>query len=160
MGRAELTNPRRRLPDLSLPAAPEGNLQPVRAPGRRAPVLVLLHGSTCAACRDYVDLLASAHAALQEWGGSVGVLLPEPISDANQFHEQRRLPFPVLADPEQRLVRASQVAPPALVIADQWGEIHHVTVAGPEHAWPSPAEVTEWLRFLAMQCPECEGEAL
>lgn len=160
MGRAELTNPQRRLPDLSLASVPEGVLQPVRPRGRRAPVVVLVHGSGCAPCRAYLDLLAAANASLQEWDGCVRVVLPGSVEATRPLHAERQLPFAMLADPEQRLARACRVAPPAVVIADQWGEIHSCTSAGPEHEWPAPAEVVEWLRYLAIQCPECEGEAL
>lgn len=159
MGRAELTNPQHRIPDLLLPSVPGGQLQPIRPPGRRAPVLVLVHGANCSACCAYVDLLASEHATLQEWDGSVRVVVPEPTAAAPKLHLQPPSSFAVLADPEQRLARAAHVAPPAVVIADQWGEIHYAVLVGPGHAWPTPAQVAEWLRFLAIRCPECEGEA-
>lgn len=160
MGRAELTNPQHRLPALSLVRVPEGVLQPVRLPGRRAPVVVLLHGSGCAPCRAYVALLASVSPSLQEWDGYVRLVLPESLEDARRFHAREPLPFAVLADPEQRLAGACRAAPPAVVIADQWGEVHSCACAGPAHAWPAPSEVVAWLRFLAVRCPECEGEAL
>jgi hypothetical protein len=47
-----------------------------------------------------------------------------------------------------------------VLIADQWGELRYVSPDGGGHPFPTPEEVTGWLRFLATQCPECEGEAL
>lgn len=60
----------------------------------------------------------------------------------------------------QPLSGALRLDPPALAIADQWGEVHAGVAAGAEHRWLAVAEVADWLRYLAMQCPECEGEAL
>lgn len=158
--RTELTNPRKRLPDPRLFTVPGGELRPVRAPGRRAPVLVLLHGPKCAACRAWADALASASSALEEWDGAVRLVLPASADVASRFAETCTAPFPVVADPEQRVARGAGVRPPAVVIADPWGEIHLAASAGPGHGWPTTEEIVEWLRFLAIQCPECEGEAL
>ena len=48
---------------------------------------------------------------------------------------------------------------PGLVVADRWGEIHHVTHAARVEDLASPDELVEWLRYLQSRCPECEGEA-
>ena len=45
-------------------------------------------------------------------------------------------------------------------VADPWGEVRMRHAAGAAHDLPSPAELVDWARFVAMQCPECEGEAL
>ena len=51
------------------------------------------------------------------------------------------------------------VPTPGLVVADRWGEIHHVTHAARVEDLPGPHELLEWLRYLQSRCPECEGEA-
>ena len=48
---------------------------------------------------------------------------------------------------------------PAVAVIDQWGDITDVHAAGPDHAFAAVSEVVSWARFLAVQCPECEGEA-
>ena len=48
---------------------------------------------------------------------------------------------------------------PAVVVADRWGEIHHVAHAARIEDLTPPAELVEWCRFVQRQCPECEGEA-
>jgi hypothetical protein len=48
---------------------------------------------------------------------------------------------------------------PAVVVADRWGEIHHVTNTPRVEDLPTPQELVEWLRYIRCQCPECEGEA-
>ena len=66
----------------------------------------------------------------------------------------------MLSDTGARLESGYGLAGGSLVIADQWGEIFHVEAGGPAvHPFPAPAEVAEWLRFVTIQCPECQGEA-
>ncbi|HEX5474510.1 MAG TPA: hypothetical protein VFX12_07620 [Vicinamibacterales bacterium] len=48
--------------------------------------------------------------------------------------------------------------PNAVLIADRWGEIHHVADGLPLDRLPDPASLVEWLRFVQVQCPECQGE--
>ena len=51
------------------------------------------------------------------------------------------------------------VPAPGVVVADRWGEIHHVTNAARVEDLPSFNELVDWLRYVQSQCPECEGEA-
>ena len=51
------------------------------------------------------------------------------------------------------------VPPPAVVIADRWGEIVHVARASHAGELPLPRELGEWVDYVQRQCPECEGEA-
>jgi len=43
----------------------------------------------------------------------------------------------------------------AILIADRWGQIYHGARGSNIASLPEPAELTEWFRFLSMQCPEC-----
>ena len=43
----------------------------------------------------------------------------------------------------------------ALVVADRWGIVYHVARANGPEALPDMAELREWAKFLATQCPEC-----
>jgi hypothetical protein len=47
---------------------------------------------------------------------------------------------------------------PGVVVADRWGEVYHVKEADRASALPAPDEVSEWLRFVRNECPECQGE--
>lgn len=102
----------------------------LRAPGRNATVLLTLHDQACKACSNYVALLEKHADEMSEWDGRV------------------------------KSARDVATENPAVTIADQWGEIAVTESAGEGHTFIEPAEVVEWLRFLAMKCPECEGEAL
>ena len=47
---------------------------------------------------------------------------------------------------------------PGVVVADQWGEVHYVAAADSAAALPSAGELAEWLHYVRIQCPECQGE--
>ena len=48
---------------------------------------------------------------------------------------------------------------PAVLIADRWGEIYLVAHAATVSELPDAAEIFECLRYVAHECPECQGEA-
>lgn len=48
---------------------------------------------------------------------------------------------------------------PGAIVADRWGEIVHVAPAADVWSLPSAENLAEWVAYLRIQCPECEGEA-
>jgi peroxiredoxin len=159
MDRSELMYPEKRLPAISLNAVPSGEHQPLRPPGRRASVVALAHGAECEACLAYLGLLAGRAAEIEEWNGRLIAVTEQP------WEEARALPAPLgehvllLSDPYRQVARACGVSVPALLVADRWGALYLAHPAGAEHRWPPPEEVLSALKYLAIQCPECEGEA-
>ncbi|MGH9456388.1 MAG: hypothetical protein ACRD2J_01960 [Thermoanaerobaculia bacterium] len=109
--------------------------EPLRAAGGKRPVLVFLHGPECEACRAYAARLDPGRFATE--GGALRII----------------------EDDDRRLARDTRVEPPAVVVADEWGEIHSRSPAGEAHDFPAPEALLEWLEYLAVRCPECEGEA-
>lgn len=149
-----------RLPDLSLPAVADGTAVSFRARGRHGTVLVLLHSASCRGCLEYLDRLAASHELLKEWDGRVLAIVGAEIAEAKGIGNAHDLPFPLLADPERIAARRCGVGGGSVLIADQWGELFLVEPGEEgEHAYPDPEEIVEWLRFVAIQCPECQGEA-
>jgi hypothetical protein len=57
----------------------------------------------------------------------------------------------VTSDPVEGMPR------PGALAADRWGEI--VFVAPIDPAAVDVEDLAEWVRFVQLQCPECEGEA-
>ena len=51
------------------------------------------------------------------------------------------------------------VRPPAVAIADRWGEVHFAVETDTVKELPDVEELVEWLRYVQYQCPECQGEA-
>jgi peroxiredoxin len=150
----------RRLPDVKLPAAPGGSPTPLRPPGRISPVLVLADDAECDACRAWLHRLAAAADDIGEWDGRVVVVVPASPARAIGVADDAAKHFTILADLDRTLAARLGISAPAVIIADQYGEIHHASQAGDAHDFPEPAAVVGWLRYLAVQCPECQGEAL
>ncbi len=44
---------------------------------------------------------------------------------------------------------------PGVLVADRWGEVQHVAPLGEL----DQADLAEWVCFVLIQCPECQGEA-
>jgi len=159
MDRSALVNPERRLPVVALPAVPGGEKEPLRPPGRRASVVALVHGGECEACRAYLEALASRAEEVREWEGRMTAVTEEAWGEAALLPAPLLEQIRLLADPGHQVAGACGVVIPALLIADRWGAIYLAHEAGAEHRWPTPEEVVSALRYLAIQCPECEGEA-
>ena len=50
------------------------------------------------------------------------------------------------------------VPSPGVVVADRWGEVYYVQAADWASQLPAADELLEWLRYVQIQCPECQGE--
>ena len=148
-----------RLPDLEFAAA-DRVATSLRVRGRFGAVVVLVHDAACEACKRYLAELAAADAQHREWDGRVVALVPAEPEQVAEYRTEAGLPYSVLPDPKRRAWAVLGLAGAAVLIADQWGELRYVSPGGAGHSFPAAEEVTEWLRFLAIQCPECEGEAL
>ena len=48
---------------------------------------------------------------------------------------------------------------PSVLVADRWGEVYDARSGDCAAAYPEPDEILEWLQFIAVECPECQGEA-
>ena len=68
----------------------------------------------------------------------------------------------VLQEGDARLVITADPIPgmpaPGVLVADQWGEIYLVEGADRAAQLPPPDDLADWLRYVQMQCPECQGE--
>ena len=148
------------LPHLSLPAAPDGAPTAIRSRGRDGAVVVAVHSAECARCRAYLTSLADARDDLADWDGRVVVLLPDSLEAAESLREELNLPFSVLADEDGAAADALGIGGGGVIVADQWGEVFHVYETNQaDHELPKTDELVEWMRFIAIQCPECQGEA-
>ena len=146
-----------RLPDLSLPSASGDGTVPLKPGGRRNPVIVAVHAGRCEHCRAYLRQLGESIADLREGDAHLVAITGDARDEAASASH---LPFPVVVDPERTFAARTGLDGAAVVIADQWGEVAHVADAGAGHELPSAREVAEWVQYLAIRCPECEGEAL
>lgn len=151
--KSQLTNRRNSVADLSL----ESDAGAFSFGRRRGSIiLVLFHTETCAACREYLDKLSQENAELAEWDAVVAMVTPVAKADAAIEPTQAR----VLYDPGQSVAKVAGIDAPGVVIVDQWSDITDIYAAGKNHEFPAVADVIASVRYLATQCPECEGETL
>lgn len=138
-----------RVPPVGLKPAGGGGevgLRPLRGPR----VVVALHRPDCDECVGYAREIASIRDEVASWGGDIVVVAGESIPDTSVLHG---LEVAVLEDPEA-IVADGRLT---VTIVDEWGEVY--VASGPErtHGGIARDEVVEWVKFIAIQCPECEG---
>jgi peroxiredoxin len=124
---------------------------------RRNVVLVLHHGNTCPSCRAFLVSLGERLASYAEAESVVLGISVDGREATGELTRALRLPFDLLSDPSALVAAREQLDIPALVIADRFGEVWAAWRAGERHAFPSSAEVGEWLQFVELQCRECEA---
>lgn len=156
MARSTLTNPSRRLPHISLPPADGGKDVPVIW-RRTGPILLFLHAEECAPCREYAASVAEELVPIQEWDGRPLIVVAGGTEAAAHYPIDSGIP--VLYDSANRLGEKLGVSAPAVVVADQWGEVYESHPAGEGHDFLAPDELVGWAQTIATKCPECEGEA-
>jgi hypothetical protein len=143
------------IPSLRLPRLAGGEPLELRS-GRGPRIFLVLHAGYCARCADYLEEAAAIAPQLADWGARLIAIVsdqaaPDPAPQA------RGGPRVILvADPEAAFAKRLNLEGAAIVVTDEWGEIFYAAATGEEHALPVPAELVEWVRFLSIQCPECE----
>ncbi len=140
------------LPYLSLAAAPDGHAVQLRSSGRHATTVVRIHSANCESCRRYLAELARGIDDFTWWGGRIIVLIPGSFAEALALERELNLPFIVASEPDELPALIDDDA--GMVIADRYGHVYFVGNAGEGHAFPPPAEIEEWFKFLGTQCPE------
>jgi hypothetical protein len=51
------------------------------------------------------------------------------------------------------------IPPPSVVVADRWGEVAFIASTRATADLPKVDDLIEWLHFVPIRCPECEGES-
>jgi hypothetical protein len=148
--RSQLTDRQRHLPDVDLVSNTGADEQLLRH--GRAMLLVVRHEAGCHSCIDYVRSLAEAKEELNSWDMDVAVISSHPVAAENTFR--------YFVDAEHRLAGAMGIEPPFVMVVDQWGDVKELYEAGDSHNFPNADAFIAWARYLATQCPECEGESL
>ncbi len=88
-------------------------------------------------------------------GPHIFVVIHGPDCEACAHYVQSLKTSDGLGDWGARVTVVTGAAAPGLIITDEWGEIFFEK-RNAQHEMPSPAEVEEWIRFVAIQCEECE----
>lgn len=143
-----------RLPSVTLRSLRSGVEVSLRS-GRGPVALATVHGPDCPGCLRFVEALAGVAETVKQWGGRIIVAVPVASAGDDETLVERAGPaIQVVADPDRRVASGVNAQ---VVLADEWGEVYFAEDAGSEHPTVSAAEVLEWVRFIVIQCPECEG---
>lgn len=99
------------------------------------------------------------YASIWQRKNLVLVRLPDPMTgDAEEYAAQLTARLPEITGQDAECVITRDEVPgmpaPGALVADRWGEVHFVQAGR-----PPVAELIEWLQYLQVKCPECEGES-
>jgi len=132
-------------------------------------VLVFYRGSWCGACQDWLLDLKKDIPQFTALHGALAAVSVDRVADSATFNAQWRFPFPLLSDPQHRLIDAygflnpkaghqgEDISRVAVVIIDPQGVIRYLH-SGKE-AWDHPKndEVLYWLKGLESGTPVPTG---
>ena len=148
---------------LRRPDGAEFSIGPLR--GRRQVALFLAHGADCLPCFGYARQLARQSEALAEADATPVIVVSGDADDAaSEWRPHVAAQAELVADPDGSLKRAVAAATgvpvgAALVLVlDRYLAPRAVSAAPEAGGLTAPSEVTEWHRFVALDCPECSGE--
>jgi hypothetical protein len=139
----ESKTPLERLPRLQL-TGPSGTLR-LHAPELGAPVVLLVRNESLERARPYIRALAESVRELHDWDG-------RPLLITERDTGVTGLPAAVAT---RAVWDELSIEDSALIIADRWGVVYFMQETTTFDDLPSADEVVVWVRYLAMQCPEC-----
>ena len=90
------------------------------------------------------------------------VLLPKSSSDAGYISDLRAYESEFRSLDTECVIARDEVPwlrGPAVLLADRWGEVIHITAASESARSPAAYDLLPWLQYIENRCPECEGEA-
>src|SRR5690606_20123855 len=109
-----------------------------------------VHEPDCDECIAYAREIVAARVSIESWGADIVILSPLRIEHDTVLAE---LGVPALEDLNHVVARGRL----AVVIVDEWGEVYFANEPKGMHSTVATEEVVEWVKFVAIQCPECEG---
>ena len=143
------------LPPAPLASIPEGRTVELR--GGRGPIVVFVaHAPDCGGCAAYARGLAARARELSEWGANASIVVRAESGEVRPLQAAAG-GLRLLEDRGGALGARLGPGAAAVLIADEWGEIYLAVESGPAHDLPEAGEIVDWVRFIAIQCPECEG---
>lgn len=132
--------------------------------GRRQVALFLGHGAGCLACFGYARQLAGMRDALAEADGLALVVVAADVRAASGWRHGIDDAVTILADPDGGWKRdvathiGARGGDAIMLLLDRFGAPRAGSGADEAGGLIDPSEAVEWLRFLALECPECSGE--
>jgi hypothetical protein len=120
---------------------------PLRAPQQGSRVLLFVRDAALGGARSYISALEARVEELREWYGSALLVTERAVPETTIPRARAAADaWAALGIPEGES---------ALIIADRWGDVYSAQHSRSFGDLPSTDQIEEWIRFLAMQCPEC-----
>ncbi len=154
----------RPIPLRTLPRAGGGEFSLGTWRGTSAVAALFAHDAGCLACHGYAVQLARQADAMREHDGLPLVVVRDSPEAAGGFAAGLPAGVLVLADPGALWtdsVRPPFGAGPAdvmMLVLDRYLAPRAVSVAPEAGGLIGPASATDWLRLLALECPECGND--
>nr|BBH95228.1 hypothetical protein KTA_34270 [Thermogemmatispora argillosa] len=150
---------REMLPAFALPDAYGVLRGPQDYKQRHHLLLLLVRSVELPATRAFLRQFAEAEPALREEQCRLLAISPNQIAQNAEAQVGLRLPFPLLADPEGRVIArltqwdaAQHTLHPSLLLADRYGELYQQWVGLHEQELPPFSELLACLRYLNCLC--------
>ena len=122
---------------------------------RTAWAVLVTHGGGCPSCPRLVDDLAAMAPDLQAWKARVVVLVPPAAAKEPTGAGATDMVDLVVDGGDLRAAAGLDPDRIGLLVADRFGVVWNADVHT-HHRLPDTAELVARVRFLAIQCPECE----
>lgn len=156
----ELPSKGHRMHDFVLMSAVGGSIQLSDYRGRANLVLILADGRP-----ETTKLLADVgdhYAEMKDENAEVLAIVRAAPKQAARIKQQLKLPYPVLADEDGRVLRqlggidSDSRDSTAAYVTDRFGEVFGAYRSRDGQPLPALADILNWLEFVNSQCPECE----
>jgi hypothetical protein len=143
-----------KVPLFVLPAAAGGTSGPGALRSKYNMVLALVGAGRPA--EDYLRMLSAANRDILEQQARIICVVTVGLLETADLASSLALPFTLLADGDagvtRRMLGGASMA--GLCVADRFGEVYFLEVAGDAVSLPPPEVALDWLLYIQVQCPE------
>lgn len=122
--------------------------------GRKNLVIVFLTRDEWQLCLEFLRSTINVYHQYEEEDAVVLAIVRGNLADATAIQHDLKPPFPILYDPDGRVTQRFASHPPAVFVADRYGEVHAEWAVVPEKGFPTQKEVLDALDLINLECPE------
>jgi len=146
----------------TLPSSQGGEVKLWDYKMRKNLVILFYHGTECSSCWKKLKMLAENYEELVKLETEILAISSETIEKSGKLSAELGLPYPLLSDPEGRVVEKytcwladEKAVLPSVFITDRYGTFYYQCISNEITGLPEREEIFSWLSFIQSQCPEC-----
>ena len=150
------------VPSFTLPSSQGGEVELWDYKMRKNLLILFYHGADCFLCIEELRILAENYEELIKLEAEVLAISSEGLERSREVSAELGLPYPLLSDPEGRVIERytywqgeKEAASPSVFITDRYGALYYQFISGEISGLPDLSEILSWLHFIQSQCPEC-----